>query len=78
MTIAIGYIRVSTEDQAKEGISLNAQKSKIVAYYTLKDLKLSEIIEDAGLPDEALAKAGISAKNVKRHGVQNWQGWKGD
>jgi len=57
---AIGYVRVSTEDQAKEGISLDNQKSKIEAYCKLKDLDLSEIIEDAG----------ISAKNLKRPGVQ--------
>jgi DNA invertase Pin-like site-specific DNA recombinase len=29
---AVGYVRVSTEDQAKEGISLDYQKSKIRAY----------------------------------------------
>jgi site-specific DNA recombinase len=57
---AIGYVRVSTEDQAKEGVSLDNQKSKIEAYCQLKDLNLSEIIEDAGL----------SAKNLKRPGVQ--------
>ena len=57
---AIGYVRVSTEDQAKEGISLDNQKAKIEAYCRLKDLELSEIIEDAG----------ISAKNLKRPGVQ--------
>ncbi|MFH1951120.1 MAG: recombinase family protein, partial [Pseudomonadota bacterium] len=56
----IGYCRVSTEDQAKEGVSLDNQKSKIVAYCHLKDLDLSEIIEDAG----------ISAKNLRRVGVQ--------
>ena len=56
----IGYARVSTEDQAKEGISLDNQKSKIEAYCQLKDLNLSEIIEDAG----------ISAKNLKRPGIQ--------
>jgi DNA invertase Pin-like site-specific DNA recombinase len=56
----IGYCRVSTEDQAREGISLDNQKSKIEAYCHLKDLNLSEIVEDAGL----------SAKNLKRPGVQ--------
>ena len=56
----IGYCRVSTEDQAKEGVSLDNQKSKIEAYCHLKDLNLSEIIQDAG----------ISAKNLKRPGVQ--------
>jgi len=58
--IAIGYCRVSTEDQAKEGVSLDNQKAKIEAYCQLKDLDLTEIIEDAG----------ISAKNLKRPGVQ--------
>lgn len=57
---AIGYIRVSTEDQAREGVSLDNQKSKITAYCQLKDLNLIEVIEDAG----------ISAKNLKRPGVQ--------
>ena len=57
---AVGYIRVSTEDQVKEGISLENQKSKIQTYCELKDLDLIEIIEDAG----------ISAKNLKRPGVQ--------
>src|SRR4030043_766794 len=60
MTTAIGYIRVSTEDQAREGVSLDNQKSKITAYCQLKDLNLIEVIEDAG----------ISAKNLKRPGVQ--------
>ena len=57
---AIGYVRVSTEDQAKEGVSLDNQKAKIEAYCQLKDLELLEIIEDAG----------ISAKNLRRPGVQ--------
>ena len=57
---AIGYVRVSTDDQAKEGVSLENQKSKINAYCQLKDLELREVIEDAG----------ISAKNLRRPGVQ--------
>ena len=56
----IGYVRVSTEDQAKEGVSLDNQKSKIEAYCKLKDLDLIEIGEDAGL----------SAKDLRRPGVQ--------
>lgn len=57
---AIGYVRVSTEDQAQEGVSLDNQKAKIRAYATLKDLELVEIIEDVG----------ISAKNLNRPGAQ--------
>ena len=57
---AIGYIRVSTEEQAATGISLDAQRAKIEAYATLKDLELVGIVEDAGK----------SAKDLKRPGVQ--------
>ena len=57
---AVGYIRVSTEEQSREGISLDAQKAKIKAYCTVKDLDLVDIIEDAG----------ISAKNLNRPGIQ--------
>ena len=57
---AVGYIRVSTEEQANEGVSLDNQKAKIKAYANLKDLQLVGIIKDAGL----------SAKNLNRPGVQ--------
>lgn len=57
---AIGYIRVSTEEQAAHGISLDAQRAKIEAYALTKDLELVGIIEDAGK----------SAKDLKRPGVQ--------
>jgi site-specific DNA recombinase len=33
----IGCVRVSTEDQAKEGVSLEAQQAKIEAYCIAKD-----------------------------------------
>ena len=32
----VGYIRVSTEDQAREGVSLAAQREKIEGYGTLR------------------------------------------
>ncbi|NOQ19220.1 MAG: hypothetical protein GQ571_04530 [Desulfobacterales bacterium] len=60
MKKAIGYVRVSTDDQAKEGVSLENQEAKIRSYCDLKDLELLEIIEDAG----------ISAKNLRRPGAQ--------
>ena len=57
---AVGYVRVSSEDQVKEGISLEYQKAKITAYCDLKDLDLITVLEDPG----------ISARNLKRPGVQ--------
>lgn len=49
MTIAIGYIRVSTDQQAEEGVSLAAQRERLQAYATMQGLDLAEIIEDAGI-----------------------------
>ena len=60
MIKAIGYIRVSTDEQAKEGVSLENQEQKIRDYCKLKDFEILEIIQDAG----------ISAKNLRRPGAQ--------
>lgn len=57
---AIGYIRVSTDEQASEGISLKNQRTKVKAYCELNDLELVGIIEDAGK----------SGKNLNRDGMQ--------
>ena len=56
----IGYIRVSTEEQAREGVSLENQRKKIETYCDLYGHELVEIIEDAGQ----------SAKNTNRDGFQ--------
>ena len=58
---AIGYIRVSTDEQAREGISLENQKAKITAYCELNDLDLVEIIEDAGKSGKDLNREGIQS-----------------
>ncbi len=57
---AIGYIRVSTAEQAVHGISLAAQQAKIEAYCAVKDLELIKIIEEGGK----------SAKDLKRPGFK--------
>jgi site-specific DNA recombinase len=49
MPTAVGYVRVSTEEQSKEGVSLAMQRTKIRQYCQLNDLDLIEIIEDAGI-----------------------------
>jgi DNA invertase Pin-like site-specific DNA recombinase len=55
----VGYIRVSTDEQANSGLSLDSQRAKLNAYADLYDLELVAIIED----DQ-------SAKNLNRAGVQ--------
>ena len=56
MKKAIGYIRVSTEQQADEGISLAAQRAKITAWCELNDYALVMIYEDAGISGKTVIK----------------------
>jgi DNA invertase Pin-like site-specific DNA recombinase len=56
---AIGYVRVSTDRQAEQGVSLEAQEAKIRAMATVQGAELFEVIVD-----------GESAKNLNRPGLQ--------
>lgn len=46
---AVGYVRVSTEEQAKGGISLDMQRAKIQAYTQLDEMELVSIEADEGI-----------------------------
>jgi site-specific DNA recombinase len=56
MPSAIGYIRVSTSEQATEGVSLDAQRAKISAWAIANDYDLAGIYEDAGITGTSLGK----------------------
>jgi DNA invertase Pin-like site-specific DNA recombinase len=56
----VGYVRVSTEEQASGGVSLAAQRDKIVAYAKLYDLELVEVIEDPGVSGKTLDRPGLT------------------
>ncbi|MDD5529528.1 MAG: recombinase family protein [bacterium] len=56
---AVGYIRVSTAEQEKEGLSLDAQRDQIETYAKLKNLRSLTILSDS-----------VSGKNMKREGLQ--------
>jgi DNA invertase Pin-like site-specific DNA recombinase len=49
LNVAVAYVRVSTEEQANEGVSLEAQEHRIRAYCELRGLICSEVIIDAGV-----------------------------
>lgn len=49
MQTAIGYIRVSTEGQATEGVSLDAQRGRIAAWCELNECTLADVFVDAGI-----------------------------
>jgi len=59
-TRAIGYARVSTEDQAREGVSLDVQEARIRAYCEAKGWQLVSVVRDEGK----------SAKDLKRPDLQ--------
>lgn len=56
MPKAVGYIRVSTSEQALEGVSLDAQRAKIAAWATANDYEMAGIYEDAGITGTSLDK----------------------
>ena len=46
---AILYIRVSTEEQAAEGVSVEAQQAKLAAWCLANDYQVLQVFTDAGL-----------------------------
>lgn len=45
----VGYVRVSTEEQSREGVSLEAQESRIRSYCDMRGLALVDVVVDAGV-----------------------------
>jgi DNA invertase Pin-like site-specific DNA recombinase len=60
-TRVVGYIRVSTEEQATDGSSLGAQRAKLAAYALAMDLDLVAVHEDAGRSAKDLNRPGLRA-----------------
>lgn len=56
---AYGYVRVSTEEQVREGVSLRDQRAKIKAYAELHDLRLVKIFSDEGASGKDLERPGL-------------------
>lgn len=57
----LGYARVSTDDQARDGVSIDAQVERVTAYCIAKDWDLVNVVIDGG----------VSAKTLNRSGLQN-------
>ena len=59
---AVGYVRVSTEGQVVDGVSLDAQRAKIEAWCALNDYDLAAVHVDAGISGKsALNRPGLQA-----------------
>jgi DNA invertase Pin-like site-specific DNA recombinase len=55
----IGYVRVSTGEQAESGAGLDAQRAAIQQAAALRGFELVRIIEDAGASGKTLARPGL-------------------
>ncbi len=53
------YIRVSTEEQATIGVSLDAQEARIAAYAIAMGFNVSDVVQDAGVSAKTLQRPGI-------------------
>ena len=58
-SVAVGYARVSTDEQAREGVSLDQQVARIRAYATAKGLDLSDVLVDDGVSGKTLDRPGL-------------------
>src|SRR5579863_5363705 len=56
----LGYVRVSTDKQAEQGVSLNAQAEKIRAMAVVHSTELAEIIVDGGESAKSLNRPGMA------------------
>lgn len=61
MTPAVAYLRVSTDKQVDHGVSLDAQREKLLAYAMLYDLELVAIEVDAGLSAKTLERPALQS-----------------
>lgn len=68
---AFGYVRVSTEEQKEEGVSLEAQEEKIKAWALLHDLELVEVIRDEGVSGKDMERPGLQRLIELSHGPES-------
>lgn len=60
MLVARIYIRVSTQEQAKEGYSIKAQKERLINYCKAKDYIIGEIYIDGGFSGSNLDRPAMN------------------
>src|SRR5207244_2522556 len=58
---AVGYIRVSTTDQAEFGVGLDAQRAAITNACEMRGWQVAEIFEDRGFSGKNLKRPGLAA-----------------
>jgi len=59
MSNAVGYVRVSTEEQHSKGFGLEIQKEEITNYSNLKNIVLERIYEDPGFSGSEMSRPAL-------------------
>ncbi|MGO8821262.1 MAG: recombinase family protein [Desulfomonilaceae bacterium] len=60
MDRAVIYARVSTEDQAQHGVSLDAQVTRCLEYVSVQNYDLFDTIVDAGISGKSIDRPGLN------------------
>ena len=68
MTKAVGYIRVSTQGQVRDGYSLAYQRDEIIRHCAENGIELVMIYEDKGISGAKVVEDGLT---VEREGLQS-------
>jgi len=68
---AIGYVRVSTQVQVKEGQGLEVQREQIKKYCQDNNLELISIYEDKGISGAKADEETLSIESIDREGLQD-------
>jgi DNA invertase Pin-like site-specific DNA recombinase len=68
MQNVVGYVRVSTQGQARDGYSLQYQADEIIKYCEENDLNLMRVYQDRGISGAKVDEEGLT---VAREGLQN-------
>jgi len=72
--IAVGYCRVSTREQADDGVSLDAQKDRITEFASSKGLVLHQILSEDGVsgsvPLKERPQGSLIFKHIKENNVR--------
>lgn len=61
------YMRVSTEDQAREGFSLPEQKERLEAYCKFKGFIIKDYYTDGVIEDDTIKELNDTYKFSKEH-----------
>ena len=56
----LGYVRVSSEEQARDGVSLDAQTAKVQGFAALHGLELVEVVSDPAVSAKTLERPGLA------------------